>query len=379
MLLVVACLALAAGALVAALFLRRPPADHSALLQQQLVELRAQLAQIAAAQQAVPRALAESRAAQSESLAEELRALSSAVGQRLDTTGRAVADVRERLGQLAEATRQLETVGQSVLEVQQLLQVPRLRGTLGEVWLEELLRQIFPASHWERQWTYRSGERVDAVVRIGDRHVPVDAKFPLDACARMLAAPNEEAAERERRLLRRSIRDRVDEIAAKYIRPDEGTFDFALMYVPAEAVYYEAVVRGDLLIGDEGSVLGYAMARRVIPVSPHTFYAYLSAVVHGLKGLRVEERARELQGEIAALGVRFERFWTAYDKVGTHLGHAARQYAESERLAGRVREQFGAILEEPDAGQAAGDAGPPRVLPNAMAIPGLPAHPPIPA
>jgi DNA recombination protein RmuC len=338
----------AAVTLVLLLVLRRPAADHSALLQQQLVELRAQLAQIASAQQAVPRALAESRAAQSESLAGELRALSTTVGQRLDTTGRAVADVRERLGQLAEATRKLETMGESVVEVQQLLQVPRLRGTLGEVWLEELLRQIFPASHWERQWTYRSGERVDAIVRVGDRHVPVDAKFPLDACQRMLAAPNDEVAERERRLLRRSIRDRVDEIATKYIRPDEGTFDFALMYVPAEAVYYEAVVRGDL-VGDDASVLGYAMARRVIPVSPHTFYAYLSAVLHGLKGMRVEERAREIQSEIAALGVRFERYWSAYEKVGTHLGNAARQYAESERLAGKVREQLGAIADGRDA------------------------------
>ena len=113
--------------------------------------------------------------------------------------------------------------------------------------------------------------------------------------------------------------------------------------MPAEAVYYEAVVRGDLLLADEGSVLGYAMARRVIPVSPHTFYAYLSAVLHGLKGMRVEERAREIQGEIAAVGVGFERFWGSYEKVGTHLGHAARQYAESDRLAARVRDGFDAV------------------------------------
>ena len=343
MLPLIACLALVAVALLAALLLRRPPADHAGVLQQQLVELRAQLGQLAAAQQAVPRALAESRAAQSETLAGELRALSHTVGERLDSTGRAVAEVRDRLGQLSEATRRLETMGESVVEVQQLLQVPRLRGALGEVWLEELLRQIFPATHWERQWTYRSGERVDAVVRIGDRCVPVDAKFPLDACVRLMKAPNEQEADRERRALRRSLRDRVDEIAGKYIRPDEGTFDFALMYVPAEAVYYEAVVRGDLLSGDEGGVLGYAMARRVIPVSPHTFYAYLSAVLHGLKGMRVEERAREIQGEIAALGVRFERFWGSYEKVGTHLGNAARQYAESDRLAAKVRDGFDAV------------------------------------
>ena len=121
-------------------------------------------------------------------------------------------------------TRRLETVGGAVTEVQQLLQVPKLRGTIGEVWLEELLRQILPASAYQMQHTFKSGERVDAIVRVGERFVPVDAKFPLDACQRMLAAP-EEDAERERRAFVRSLRARVDEIADKYIRPDEGTYD----------------------------------------------------------------------------------------------------------------------------------------------------------
>src|SRR5437867_12794711 len=100
--------------------------------------------------------------------------------------------------------------------------------------------------------------------------------------------------EREGRAFARSLRDRIDEVADKYIRPDEGTFDFALMYLPAEAVYYEAVLR-DEDQGDGKSVLAHAMRRKVIPVSPHTFYAYLLVIVHGLQGLRVEQRARELQ------------------------------------------------------------------------------------
>src|SRR5207247_780003 len=163
-------------------------------------------------------------------------------------------------------------MGETVSEVQQLLQVPRLRGTIGEVWLEELLRQILPG-HYEMQYQFRSGERVDAVLRLGERLVPVDAKFPLEACQRMLATSGPEQ-ERERRAFARSLKDRIDEIADKYIRPDEGTYEFALMYIPAESVYYEAVMGRSVDPDDGGGVLGHAMQRgggsRPRPAGPGT-------------------------------------------------------------------------------------------------------------
>src|SRR6266700_2279277 len=182
-------------ALLVVVLLRRPGGERAAgLIQQQLIELRAKFDHLVAAQQELP--------------------------------------------------KRLETMGETVSDVQQLLQVPKLRGTIGEVWLAELLQQILPASHYEMQYTFRSGERVDAVLKLGDRLVPVDAKFPLEACQRMLAASGAEQ-ERERRAFTRSLKDRIDEIADKYIRPDEGTYEFALMYIPAENVYYEAVMRAE--------------------------------------------------------------------------------------------------------------------------------------
>ncbi|HKG92580.1 MAG TPA: DNA recombination protein RmuC [Gemmatimonadaceae bacterium] len=301
--------------------------------------------------------LAEAVARESARLAAQLDAGRQTVGERMAETGRAVADVREQLGRLAETSRRLEALGEGVADVRRLLQVPRLRGTVGELWLAELLRQTFPPSHYTLQHTFRSGERVDAVVRIGGRLLPIDAKFPLDACQRMLAldaAGDVNGAERERRLFRRSMRNRVDEIAAKYVRPEEGTLDFALMYVPAESVYYEAVVRDAAAPGAGGAssgdaIMAYAMDRRVIPVSPHTFYAYLSAVLHGLKGLRVEERAREILAELGGLEQRFERFWTAFEKVGTHLRNASAQYDESRQAGDRIRQQLARITESDDA------------------------------
>jgi len=299
--------------LLVLLVARSGPAQGPATLER-LGELRGKLDALLAAQQDVPRALAAKGAEQTEIL----------------------ADVRERLGALGAVTARLERVGAAVTEVQQLLQVPRLRGALGEMWLEELLRQVLPPSAYAMQYGFRSGERVDAVVKLGERLVSVDAKFPLEACQRMLAATGAEA-ERERRAFERSLRARIDEIADKYIRPDEGTYEFALMYLPAENIYYEALLGP----ADQGqSVFAYAMTRNVVPVSPHTFYAYLLVIVHGLKGLTVEQRAREIQADLGALGQAFGAFWGAFEKVGLHVTHAAKQFDESERHAGRLRERF---------------------------------------
>ncbi|HEX4628435.1 MAG TPA: DNA recombination protein RmuC [Gemmatimonadales bacterium] len=305
------------GALLVIVVLRRPAGERgTGLIQQQLVELRTRFDQLVAAQQAVPRALAEGSAEQA----------------------RVLHDVRERLGQLGEVARRLETMGQTVTEVQQLLQVPKLRGTIGEVWLEELLQQILPDSHYTMQYQFRSGARVDAALKLGDRLVSVDAKFPLEACQRMLAATGAEQ-ERERRAFTRSLKERIDEIADRYIRPDEGTYEFALMYIPAESVYYEAVMRAEDP-GDGTSVLGHAMRRRVIPVSPHTFYAYLLVILHGLKGLRVEQRAQEIQEQLGGLRQQFDVFWAAFQTVGLHLANAQKKFDESARHAGRVRDRF---------------------------------------
>jgi DNA recombination protein RmuC len=301
--------------LLVVLVVRRPGGADTALLQQQLVEMRGRLDALVTSQ------------------------------------GAAVGDVRERLGRLAEATRRLEEVGRAVAEVQELLKVPRLRGTLGEVWLEELLRQVFPASLYRTQHAFRSGERVDAVILVGDRVVPVDAKFPLEACQRMLAAEGADA-ERERRAFRKSLRARIDEIAEKYIRPDEGTFEFALMYIPAENVYYEAVIRGEEPEADE-SLVAYALRRKVIPVSPNTFYAYLAAILHGLRGLEVEKQARQILESLGGLQQRLGRFEEAYRLVGKHLEHAARQYAEADRQLGGIRERFETITGVGDGGGAA--------------------------
>lgn len=276
----------------------------------QLGDLRTRLDAMLDAQRDVPRALAEEGAIQA----------------------RALADVRERLAQVAEATKQLETVGAAVGELREVLGIPKVRGTVGELWLEELLRQVLPAECYEREYRFRSGERVDAVIKLGDRMIPVDAKFPLEAYQRMQSLHGADQ-DRERRLFHRSVRARVDEIADKYIRPDEGTYEFALMYVPAETVYYESLLRAP---ERDDAVVPYAMARKVFVVSPHTFYAYLSALAHGLRGLTVEPRARELVATLAALERDIAALQETLALAGRHLGHAQRQYDDAARAAAEM-------------------------------------------
>jgi DNA recombination protein RmuC len=215
---------------------------------------------------------------------------------------------------------------------EQMLRPPKARGGVGEQLLAGLLADILPAARFELQYGFRGGERVDAIIRLDDALVPVDAKFPLDNFQRFVEADDDVAREAHAKAFARDVKGHVDAIAQKYIRPDEGTYEFAFMYLPAEAVYYELVCNR---IGGDANPLAYAQARSVIPVSPSTFHAYLLVLVQGLKGLQIEEHAREVMGYVADLNRDFARFKADFDVVGKHLGNAQTKYAESERRLSR--------------------------------------------
>lgn len=315
---VVAALALASVALVFVfLVLQRRDRETG----EELREVRRRLDALVDVQRDVPRQVAEGAAIQARSL----------------------TDVRERLVEMVEATRRIETVGASVAEVHDLLRVPKLRGTMGEVWLAEALREVLPAGTFETEYTFRTGERVDAIVRLQDRLIPIDAKFPMDAYQRLRQARGDDLA-RARRAFERSVRARVDEIADKYIRPDEGTFEFALMYIPAEGVFAEATVAGGT--ADE-SIGSYAHARNVFLVSPNTLYAYLSALAHGLRGLAVEQHAREILELLGGLRQAFNRFGESFARMGRHLEHAIKQHDEAARLLDDINRRLDRITDTP--------------------------------
>ena len=340
---------LAAGVLVAGALLvlawrlqgllgRRDDGGGIALLQQQLEGLRTQLGQAIAGQ---GQQLAQLTGQVSERLRENVVLVQQAqatVGERLDNTTRAIGEVQRGLGELREATGKVYEVGRDVATLHDILRAPKLRGGLGELFLADLLGQVLPPAHFTLQHAFRSGERVDAVVRLGTGLVPIDAKFPLEDFRRLLEAPDDDERARARKAFVARVRKHVDDIASKYILPDEGTYDFALMYIPAENVYYEAIVRDE-----ERNLAGYALERKVVPVSPNSFYAYLQAIVLGLKGLRIESRAQEVMGQLARLAGDLGRMREDFRLLGKHLTNATQVYQSADRRIERLEGKLVAI------------------------------------
>ncbi len=264
------------------------------------------------------------------------------MGQRLEDASRAVTEVHGQLGALGEATRRMEQVGRDISGLEQILRAPKMRGGFGETLLERLLAEILPPDSYRLQHGFRSGDKVDAAIVVAGRLVPVDSKFPLENFRRMLEEPDEERRRQVRRTFMRDVRGRVDEIARKYIVPDEETFDFALMYIPAENVYYEVILRDE---AEEESLLGYSLARRVVPVSPNSFYAYLQVILLGLRGLRIEQNAREILGMLGRLQNDAARVREHFDTLGRHITNAKNKYDETTtslaRLEGKIEDVAG--------------------------------------
>ncbi len=272
---------------------------------------------------------------------ETARAMSSMVGQQLVGANRSLSELAERLGRLDEATRQIERVGRSISGLEQLLASPKLRGGLGEWSLESLLSEVLPAGQVERQ--YRLGSRdviVDIAIRAPEgRLLTIDSKFPLEAFRRLADAESvgEDTTSR-RRELHRAVRARVDEIAEKYISPEDGTLDFALMFIPSESIYYELAVRDEA-----ADFLAYSLGRRVFPCSPNTLYAYLQTILLGLRGLRIAEHAREIHAALQHLGQDAARVRGLFDRAATQLRNAGQNVEAAGAALSRLEARLEAI------------------------------------
>lgn len=259
------------------------------------------------------------------------------IGKRLDGQTQVIGNVYKNLGELGEASKQIYEIGKDISSLQDILAPPKLRGVLGEVFLEELLSQLVPTS-CDFQYRFKSQEIVDAIIRIGERIVPVDAKFPLENFRKMLNSEDDEQSRAQhRKAFTSDVRKHIDAIASKYILPDEGTYDFALMYIPAENVYYEIITKEEK---GGSSISEYALQKRVIPVSPNTIYAYLQVIIFGLKGLQVEKHAQEIIHHLDRLRGDFAKFEGTFEILGTHLANAAKKYDEAEKKLVKIDDKL---------------------------------------
>ena len=263
-------------------------------------------------------------------VAQQLQKSTGDLNSRLDNAARVVQEVSKSLGGLSEATQKVFLVGKDIASLQEILRSPKLRGGLGELFLGDLLAQILPPAHYSIQYRFKSGEAVDAVIRLGTNLVPVDAKFPLENFKRMVETAAEDEQKSAKRKFLADVKKHVDAIACKYILPDEGTFDFALMYIPAENVYYELIIKDEAVDTDKG-LMNYSFAKRVIPVSPNSFYAYLQTILLGLKGLHIEEQAQDILKNLARLSGDFDRFRSDFDLMGKHMTSMKTKYDDADK------------------------------------------------
>ena len=260
---------------------------------------------------------------------QQIQSQTSNVGSRLDNAARVISDVQKNLGELGQATQEIKELGQSVSKLEEMLRAPKLRGGLGELLLEDLLKQVLPSDHFEMQYRFRGGQAVDAIVRTSDRMVPIDSKFPLENFRKMAATENEADKKTAQKAFVSDVKKHIDAIALKYILPDEGTFPFALMYIPAENIYYEVIIKDE---GSNGSGLyGYSIDKKVVPVSPNSFYAYLQVIALGLRGLQIEKSARVILDTLGRLQGDITKVRDTFDVVGTHLENARKKYDEADK------------------------------------------------
>jgi DNA recombination protein RmuC len=267
-------------------------------------------------------ALQERLDAFGQTVSRNLQQTTDSMNSRLDKTAEVVGDLREKVGQIHE-------VGKAAQELVCIMRAPKLRGGLGEFFLSDLLAQILPPEHYSLQHRFNGGDAVDAVIKIGKSLVPVDAKFPYENFKRVIQATGEIERTAARKQFLRDVKKHVDAIAKKYILPDEDTYNFALMYIPAENVYYEAIIKEDAV--EDRELLSYALNNRVIPASPNSLYAYLQTILLGLRGMKVEERAREILTELECLRGNFAKIQENYRVLGRHLTNANGAYSETEK------------------------------------------------
>lgn len=229
---------------------------------------------------------------------------SQQLNDRLDNAARVISAVQKNIGEMSE-------IGRSMKDLQDLLKSPKLRGNIGEQVLKELLGQMLPKSSFHLQYAFKSGSIVDAAIKTEAGIIPIDSKFPLENFRKMSKAETDNDKKIFEKDFINDVKKHIEAISSKYILTSEGTIDYALMYIPSEAVYYEII--------NSTTLLDYAAEKRVLPVSPMTFYAYLRSVLIGFEGQKITQQTKEILNGIRSIQKDYEKVGESLDVLGKHV------------------------------------------------------------
>ncbi|HVZ59123.1 MAG TPA: DNA recombination protein RmuC [Patescibacteria group bacterium] len=245
-------------------------------------------------------------------MVQTLQENSKQLNERLDKAAQVIAGVGREVGQMSE-------IGRNMKELQEFLKSPKMRGNIGEEILKDLIAQLFPKNSFHLQYQFKSGERVDAAIKTDAGILPIDSKFPMENYQKMLKTEDTKEKEDAQKEFVRDIKRHIDTIAKKYILPDEGTMDFALMYVPSESVFYELCNMTDML--------EYARKHRVYMVSPSTLYVHLQTILLSFEGKKIESRSKEVFRLLRTIQIEYDKVNDNMGILGKHLGNASAQFA----------------------------------------------------
>jgi DNA recombination protein RmuC len=278
-----------------------------------------------------------------ESLNKSLQAGQSSLTQSLQSSQKTLSELHSQIGELQGTNKQMMQMGTEIKRLQNILSSPKLRGQMGEWSLDNLLSQIMPKDSYKLQHAFKDGKTVDALIQLVNFSVPIDAKFPLPGFEKVVKTEDEAEKTKLRKQFIKDLNSHIDKIASDYIRPAEGTLDFAIMYIPAENVYYETIVK---YAGEMQDILQYCFDKKVIPVSPNLLYAYLMTVAMGLHGLQIEKQAAEIRQNLKKLNASFADFGGTWDILGKHLRNTYSQYDEGQKKLDRFGMQLDQIQEK---------------------------------
>lgn len=283
------------------------------------------------------RTIATLQTALGDKMERNVSTMQTSVQKQLSESMKLVNDVSQRLTKLDETNRRVVDVADELKTLQNVLQNPKQRGVFGEYYLESVLANILPTKNFKMQYGFKDGVIADAVVILDKGQLlPVDSKFSLENYNRMVAVQTKPEREELLKKVRTDLKGRIDE-TSKYIRPAEGTMDFAFMFIPSESLYY------DLLIGDVGTgssardLIEYAFReKKVVIVSPTSFMAYLQTVLQGLRSLQIEEKAKDIQVQVGKLGRHIAMFNAYMEKLGKSLGTTVGHYNNAHKELAKV-------------------------------------------